>query len=132
MKKAIALLSASAFGALLTLSISSAHALDRSHQAAANNGPCQGGVADAAALDGFVLVFETTAAFNPQSASAAAAAAAPGDRRTVIVDGIVMELPEDVIKHQIAIGVFIVVYAGTTIPVEPHEIPCWANPNCPG
>lgn len=42
--------------------------------------------------------------------------ASSGTKRTVIVDGVLMELDEEIIRGQIANGVFIVVYPGTNIP----------------
>ena len=53
----------------------------------------------------------------------------------ILVDGILMELPRVVIREQIRNGTFIPVYPGTTIPIGEedwgHNLPCWANPNCP-
>ncbi|MEL7450468.1 MAG: hypothetical protein AAFN78_14745 [Pseudomonadota bacterium] len=58
-----------------------------------------------------------------------------GDRQTVVVDGILMELPAHVIEGMIRNGTFIPVYPGTTIPIDRddwgHELPCWGNPDCP-
>ncbi len=57
------------------------------------------------------------------------------ERQTVVVDGIIMELPGVVIEGQIRIGAFIPVYPGTEYPIGREdwgsELPCWANPDCP-
>jgi hypothetical protein len=42
-------------------------------------------------------------------------------KETVIIDGVVMELPRWVIRGQIQAGVFIPVYAGTTIPLDLND-----------
>lgn len=85
---------------------------------------------DEAALGGQLIVLETNPNANSQSASATPAAAA-GEMRTVIVDGIVMLLPEEVIEMQVANGTFIVVYAGTTHRMPEDEWPCWLKfPGC--
>lgn len=56
-------------------------------------------------------------------------------RQTVVVDGILMELPQWVVEGMIQNGTFRPVYPGTTIPIPQSgwfsELPCWANPDCP-
>lgn len=130
MNKSLSFLAAFCIGLLTSASFSVANAQNSSGP----QGPCQGELLDEQSLDGFLLVLESNGNADPQAVQSAvrAAAAAPDDVRTVIVDGIVMQMHEMVVQGLIANGTFIVVYAGTTIPItEPQDLPCWVNPDCP-
>lgn len=128
MKKTLSFLAAVSLGALMTTSFSAANA----HSAPGGQGSCQGDVLDEAALGGFLLVLESNGGANQQAIQSAVAAAAPDDPRTVIVDGIVMTMPEMVLQGLIANGTFIVVHGSVTGPnVGQNGLPCWADPtNC--
>lgn len=132
MKKSLSFLAAVSLGALMTASLPVANA----HESSAGQGSCQGDIMNEDTLDGFLVVLESNAGANPQAVhsavAAAPAAAAPDDLRTVIVDGIVMQVHEMVVQGLVANGTWIVVYAGTSIPItDQQDLPCWVNPNCP-
>ena len=132
MKKSLSFLAALSLGALVTASLPVANA----HESSASQGSCQGDILNEDALDGFLIVLESNGGANAQAVQSAVAAApataAPDDVRTVIVDGIVMQVHEIVVQGLIANGTWIVVYAGTTNPInDPQGLPCWANPDCP-
>lgn len=128
MKTSLSFVAALSLGVLMSASFSVANA----HNPPGGQGACQGEVLSEQALGGFLLVLESSGNADPQAVQSAVAAAAPDDLRTVIVDGIVMQMHEMVIQGLIANGTFIVVYAGTATPItEPQDLPCWVNPDCP-
>ncbi len=68
-------------------------------------------------------VFQSRASKNQQDV-AAKGRSASGDRVTVIVDGVMIEMNEGMVNALIRGGVFKVVWAGTNIPVDPFR-PIW-------
>ena len=113
-KNPLTFLLAMSLGAGLMATVPSANAAD---DAAA----CEGDVLDAVAIEktGGVFVLESNLP------SEAVQKGYSDDGVTVIVDGIVMKLNPAFVKGQLAVGAFIRVYAGTTIPIPPGELPGW-------